>query len=349
MSDGMCGGSKNPILGHFDRETYRETRARNEQRAQEEILLRASVRYDEQFSQFQRESAPMPHQQPATIADYRTLPRRIQSTNAPPGPRMLGGYGHQRPSPSGFAPRAVPTQPMEAGQSTHENWARQYQDQQLISNTLNFLARPATREVFNHPSVSTRTGRPYDNALYRAQTRGSMASGPSFAPISMDQNGASIATGRVNPRVEFDNAFRGWMDTMGAEDDEDLWADDLPQTEVSESATAPISEAPVTSPAAEATNSQEEQAARTEHTRNSEDSKLAIAAQEIINSVSEDQSDKFQQSEFLSLMRRIASKDLVVRDNALVDASTLATNSHDASITNAGSGNYKQATAEDEE
>lgn len=50
-----------------------------------------------------------------------------------------------------------------------------------------------------------------------------------------------------------------------------------------------------------------------------DDSELAMAAQQILDSVSDNDSAKFRESSFMQLMRRIASKDLVVRHNDLVD------------------------------
>lgn len=55
------------------------------------------------------------------------------------------------------------------------------------------------------------------------------------------------------------------------------------------------------------------------------DSELAKAAQLIINSVAENQTDKFKNSDFFKMMRRIAEQDLVVRDNALVQVDQTST------------------------
>ncbi|KAI0386430.1 hypothetical protein F5Y04DRAFT_244055 [Hypomontagnella monticulosa] len=50
------------------------------------------------------------------------------------------------------------------------------------------------------------------------------------------------------------------------------------------------------------------------------DTELAKAAQLIIDSVAENQTDKFKNSDFIKMMRKIADQDLVVRNNALVQA-----------------------------
>ncbi|KAK0708317.1 hypothetical protein B0H67DRAFT_556823 [Lasiosphaeris hirsuta] len=56
--------------------------------------------------------------------------------------------------------------------------------------------------------------------------------------------------------------------------------------------------------------------------RHREDENLARAALDILNSVSENQSQKFRNSSFLDLMRRIGNREVVVNGPNLVDAST---------------------------
>ncbi|KAF3068439.1 hypothetical protein GL218_08358 [Daldinia childiae] len=51
-----------------------------------------------------------------------------------------------------------------------------------------------------------------------------------------------------------------------------------------------------------------------------EDSELAMAAQQILDSVSGNKSDKFKNSGFIQMMQRIAAQELVVRDNNLVES-----------------------------
>ncbi|KAI1472769.1 uncharacterized protein F4812DRAFT_24789 [Daldinia caldariorum] len=57
-----------------------------------------------------------------------------------------------------------------------------------------------------------------------------------------------------------------------------------------------------------------------------EDTELAMAAQQILNSVSGDKSDKFKNSGFIQMMQKIAAQELVVRDNNLVDATEATKN-----------------------
>ncbi|KAI0201582.1 hypothetical protein F4808DRAFT_105745 [Astrocystis sublimbata] len=60
---------------------------------------------------------------------------------------------------------------------------------------------------------------------------------------------------------------------------------------------------------------QEEEPAKEEQTE------LARAAQELVDSLADNDTEKFKNSEFLSLMRRIASRQLTVQGNDLVEAS----------------------------
>ncbi|KAI1649269.1 uncharacterized protein F4817DRAFT_32188 [Daldinia loculata] len=66
---------------------------------------------------------------------------------------------------------------------------------------------------------------------------------------------------------------------------------------------------------AESTTETEEMA----QSRGKEDSELAMAAQQILDSVSGNKSDKFKNSGFIQMMQKIAAQELVVRDNNLVE------------------------------
>lgn len=51
-----------------------------------------------------------------------------------------------------------------------------------------------------------------------------------------------------------------------------------------------------------------------------DDTELARVAQQLVDSVASDESEKFRNSNFLSLMRKIAAKEVVIQDSNLVDA-----------------------------
>ncbi|KAK8116140.1 hypothetical protein PG984_012642 [Apiospora sp. TS-2023a] len=52
------------------------------------------------------------------------------------------------------------------------------------------------------------------------------------------------------------------------------------------------------------------------------ETELARVAQQLVDSVASDESEKFRNSSFLSLMRRIAAKEVVIQDSNLVEAPT---------------------------
>lgn len=54
-------------------------------------------------------------------------------------------------------------------------------------------------------------------------------------------------------------------------------------------------------------------------------SELARAAQQLVDAVSDNNSEKFRKSNFVDLMRRIAAQEIVVENNSLVEANTTAT------------------------
>jgi hypothetical protein len=53
---------------------------------------------------------------------------------------------------------------------------------------------------------------------------------------------------------------------------------------------------------------------------------LARAAQQLVDAVSDNQSEKFRNSSFVDMMRRIAAQEVVIQDNNLVDATQATSN-----------------------
>ncbi|KAI1473623.1 hypothetical protein F4774DRAFT_38392 [Daldinia eschscholtzii] len=89
-----------------------------------------------------------------------------------------------------------------------------------------------------------------------------------------------------------------------------------------EEETIAAAERDVNSVAAEPTTVKEEPV----KSQGKDDSELAMAAQQILDSVSGDKSEKFKNSGFIQMMQKIAAQELVVRDNNLVDATQATTN-----------------------
>lgn len=80
----------------------------------------------------------------------------------------------------------------------------------------------------------------------------------------------------------------------------------------------PIEETPAAVPAPEVRSESPAREA-TAHNPN-DDTELARVAQQLVDSVASDESEKFRNSNFLSLMRKIAAKEVVIQDSNLVDA-----------------------------
>jgi hypothetical protein len=58
------------------------------------------------------------------------------------------------------------------------------------------------------------------------------------------------------------------------------------------------------------------------------DTELARAAQQLVDSVSDNETDKFKNSKFLEFMRRLAAHELTVRDNELVETPQASSETH---------------------
>ncbi|KAI0388562.1 hypothetical protein F5Y17DRAFT_452302 [Xylariaceae sp. FL0594] len=71
------------------------------------------------------------------------------------------------------------------------------------------------------------------------------------------------------------------------------------------------------------------------------DTELARAAQELVDSVADNESDKFRNSQFLHFMRRLASQELTVRNNELVDSQAASGSSRQ--IENSASSSAQQS------
>ncbi|KAI1079939.1 hypothetical protein F5B20DRAFT_144474 [Whalleya microplaca] len=137
--------------------------------------------------------------------------------------------------------------------------------------------------------------------------------------------------------ADFEAEMQAWMSVNGPQAEAEAGAqfdhvEDVAATE--EQATALPAEAnallvedaiPITEEAQEA---QSQQQSETE---------LARAAQQLIDSVSDNSTEKFRHSSFLALMRRIAAKELVVQGNDLVQPSQTSASDPDPDV---GSGSH---------
>ncbi|KAI0405126.1 hypothetical protein F4802DRAFT_199604 [Xylaria palmicola] len=105
---------------------------------------------------------------------------------------------------------------------------------------------------------------------------------------------------------EFEDAMDEWMRQNGPE--ADLNEDDQINAQDDDNLTAASAE-----PTAQEASKEDSEPTAEQQT------KLALAAQRLVSILSNNKTDKFRNSEFIELMRRIATRQLVVRDNDLVE------------------------------
>ncbi|KAI2472898.1 hypothetical protein F4781DRAFT_293149 [Annulohypoxylon bovei var. microspora] len=322
MSEGSCaGGSKNPLLTHFNREerarAYKNAVAVRLQERREEELLRDALRFPEftshEFNEFQTYNASLNEPFSSATGPYQPFNNSVGPISYEPRPPPSGPSTfkfHGRPT------QIRPTAREIVAQNAHlrQDWSadyRYYQSLTAMATPGHGLSRDPSHGLSSDPSHGFFL---HDRDFVpQSLVRGPPTSllGPPMVPEPIFAPQHSV------PMFNFDAEFANWMADNAVDNDE------------SRSGPAPAPtlapEALVMSPMeAQPASAQEEATASTENMRKSDDSRLAVAAQEILDSMSGNTSDKFQQSEFLVLMRRLASMDLVVRDNALVEASTVA-------------------------
>ncbi|KAI0010389.1 hypothetical protein F4779DRAFT_312592 [Xylariaceae sp. FL0662B] len=137
------------------------------------------------------------------------------------------------------------------------------------------------------------------------------------APLVYPTDRAALdraALDRAALDAEFEREMDAWMAVHGPQAEVGSGAQ-VEESDTAEQATTAPAEAyqaddQDTIPAAEQAEFQEQS-----------DTELARAAQQLVDSVSDNTSDKFKNSSFLALMRRIAAKELVVQGNDLVETS----------------------------
>ncbi|KAI0477403.1 hypothetical protein GGR56DRAFT_637167 [Xylariaceae sp. FL0804] len=125
---------------------------------------------------------------------------------------------------------------------------------------------------------------------------------------------------RADMDEEFDNAMAEWMNEHGptataanGSMEEQMQATDDLVGDATTTATLAV-------PAHELGTEQAQDAAKDGSADAGVDEAFAQAAQELVNAVSDNESDKFKNSKFLQIMRRAANRELVVQGDELVEA-----------------------------
>ncbi|KAI1758055.1 hypothetical protein F4782DRAFT_10380 [Xylaria castorea] len=163
----------------------------------------------------------------------------------------------------------------------------------------------ANSTMFNSPSPlypAFQFYHPPSTGLHPMQAQFSPLQAGNNMHTSQSMDNASLALdAQVEAQLEqeFENAMDDWMLQNGSEDD------DLTASLDAASAESPIHEA-----TEEESEGNEEQ-----------ETELARAAQQLVDLLADNDTEKFKNSEFVSLMRRIASRQLTVQGNDLVETS----------------------------
>ncbi|KAK8084931.1 hypothetical protein PG997_006202 [Apiospora hydei] len=178
-----------------------------------------------------------------------------------------------------------------AQQNMQGDWASQFQNMSLHGQSMGPFAVPGSGFGQMGPMM------PF--GPFGSQAGGLMApGGPVMDSKEQKEWHAQQMMDRQINDEEFDLALEEWMN--------------------SNHDTALLNRAEVLNPAPA-----EVQEPKTEPVHNPQDeTELARVAQQLVDSVASDESEKFRNSSFLSLMRRIAAKEVVIQDSNLVEAST---------------------------
>ncbi|KAI8631102.1 hypothetical protein F5Y19DRAFT_425059 [Xylariaceae sp. FL1651] len=262
-----------------------------------------------QFASFQQQNAALPQYPAAGLQSSPPAYHRF-------GPAPFPSHPAQLPA---FASSQSYQQPAGFTHNTGSSWVNDFQ-------RMNFSDAHA-RPVYNHHTQGPTVEQPTLAHTYPHQAFQSFQPQPvAIHPIGhnfgasqvgndvraqhqMDEN---LLTSEAQARLdqEFEDLMNDWMIQNGPQADKG--ADELKSHNDTNQTTSPNTA--TSKPVAEETT--KEDSAETQDT----DTELARAAQQLVDSVSDNGSDKFKNSEFLALMRRIASQQLTVQGNDLVEA-----------------------------
>ncbi|KAI1380157.1 hypothetical protein F4677DRAFT_405995 [Hypoxylon crocopeplum] len=294
---------------------------------------------NQQFSAFQSTNA--------TLADSRFDSRGIPIAPSIPRPADLGLLGP-----------TMQAQHLGNPASRGRNWATDFSQMDLPSRLGQMNLNGGFSQATQNHSLSQMPPRGISGHAYRTRPVDDY-SGLHYAdlgPVRMAYRLGSQQTAmpqpifnqtsiRISDDFDFEKEFLTWMATNSSEA-EPKTAPDSPfvqhnhsteqQTsiptdahQVAEQNSAPLERSTVPQTEQATTTLPEETAALDTETQagtqRADDLELAIAAQQILDSVADNQNDKFKSSDFLQMMRKIASQDLVVRDNSLVESSQAPT------------------------
>ncbi|KAK8045224.1 hypothetical protein PG993_005248 [Apiospora rasikravindrae] len=304
----MCGPSNaaKGLAQHFDQDRSRQQdhiHAQNQPgesfRSPASHLANAG---NQHFNNFQGSPGTIP-----TLPTSNFGPMPMAQMRGPPNAAYMG------PQP----PAAM------AQQNIQGDWASQFQNMNLHGQPVH--ATPSSQAQFaqahqlpamNNPSFMPHN--PMQMGPFGVPGSGYGQMGPMmpFGPIGNQAGGLMAPAGpTMDSKEQKEWHAQQIMDRQINDEEFDLALEEWMN---SNHDTALLNRAEVLNPAPA-----EVQEPKSEPIHNPQDeTELARVAQQLVDSVASDESEKFRNSSFLSLMRRIAAKEVVIQDSNLVEAST---------------------------
>ncbi|KAI0453045.1 hypothetical protein F5B21DRAFT_481367 [Xylaria acuta] len=308
MADASCGPSNafKGLARHIEQDrSHQQDRVvpGSQQPAQTFRSTPLNSGSEDQFRAFQQRAATLPHELPAheqLLLDLGPLPSHPAQASRllPPQPRQ---------------------QQAASAQSASSSWVNDFQRMNFSDAHARPLHnQPAHGPVVGQPSLANpmhlNFPPPRHPAFqpYRPPFTGLHPMPPQFSAFQagnnmhtsqiMDNTALALnAQAEADLNQEFADAMDEWMLQNGPEVDAEV--DDL-----TASLNAASAEPIVHEPTEEESEGSEEQ-----------ETELARAAQQLVDLLADNDTEKFKNSEFISLMRRIASRQLTVQGNDLVE------------------------------
>ncbi|KAK3899371.1 hypothetical protein C8A05DRAFT_18181 [Staphylotrichum tortipilum] len=344
MADSMCGpsnGAKN-LLAHVDRDrAHHQDRLVNAPQASQANGFRSQNPFanngaEMAFGGFQQAGMPM---------DAAFGPGLDMNAMGPVGPQ---GRAFAHPGPAGPAAMAnigpgVPAARLASpatGGTSHQDWVNQFSGMQLgpaaagpaAAMPIQAHAAPMTAMAPALGLQQTQFGMPMYGAagpgLFGFQNPAMNTMAQPQAALAQD-NTAAIDVEAFNRAFDeyddanFETELAGWSteSQQRLANTEFAEAQDKWMAEHGPSATATTTANPPTAAEMAVIDANLEELALEQDKRRS-DEELARAAVDIVNSVAGNTSDKFKNSRFFELMRRIGNREVVVEGDSFVNAET---------------------------
>ncbi|KAK4145280.1 uncharacterized protein C8A04DRAFT_35992 [Dichotomopilus funicola] len=345
MADSMCGpsnGAKN-LLAHVDRDRgHQQDRFVNVQQPGAGNAFRSHNAVgngaEMAFGGFQNGTAPMDASFGPGLDMHMGPGARPFGHPAPGVPGVPSGMGHMAP----VAPAGRLVSPATGGPS-HQEWVNQFSTMQLGGSKAGpSAAMPAQMQANRanmaamNPAMNMQQGN-FGMPMYGA---GAMGFAPHMNPAAQQQQVQPAVTQESAIDVEafnrafgeyddsnFETELAGWKEQEQAANKEfaeaqDEWmAEHGPHTEATATKMAPPTPAEMKIIDANMEEIAAEQDEVKEMTARGNE-ELVRAATEIISSIADNTSEKFKNSRFFELMRRIGNREVVVEGDSFVNAVT---------------------------